>query len=86
MLAGGLRDSGVARREQLLYGSYSAGSAFAVAGSGLHHKICHALGGTFDLPHAGTHTAVLPHVLAFNVEAAAEAGGGAPMQFVKVAG
>lgn len=74
VLAAGLRGSGVTRRERLLYGSYLAGSAFAVAGSGLHHKICHTLGGAFDLPHAGTHTAVLPHVLAFNVEAAAEAG------------
>jgi alcohol dehydrogenase class IV len=50
----------------LLYGTALAGSAFAVAGSGLHHKICHALGGAFDLPHAQTHTVVLPHVLAFN--------------------
>lgn len=50
----------------LLYGTALAGAAFAVAGSGLHHKICHALGGAFDLPHAQTHTVVLPHVLAFN--------------------
>jgi maleylacetate reductase len=48
-----------------LYGAYLAGSAFAVAGSGLHHKICHALGGAFDLPHAETHSIVLPHVVAF---------------------
>jgi alcohol dehydrogenase class IV len=53
-------------REDLLYGAYLAGSAFGVAGSGLHHKICHALGGRLDLPHAETHTAVLPQVLAFN--------------------
>jgi maleylacetate reductase len=36
----------------------------------LHHKLCHVLGGTFDLPHAPTHTAVLPHVLAVNLPAA----------------
>ena len=35
----------------------------------LHHKICHVLGGTFNLPHADTHTAVLPHALAFNAPA-----------------
>jgi maleylacetate reductase len=49
-----------------LYGSYLAGVAFASAGSGLHHKICHVLGGAFDLPHAATHAVVLPYVLAFN--------------------
>ena len=52
--------------ELLLQGAYLAGAAFASTGSGLHHKLCHALGGTLDLPHAETHAAVLPHVLAFN--------------------
>jgi maleylacetate reductase len=52
--------------DRVLYGSYLAGAAFAVAGSGLHHKICHVLGGAFDLPHAQTHAVILPHVLAFN--------------------
>jgi maleylacetate reductase len=53
-------------RGLMLLGAYLAGSSFAVAGSGLHHKICHALGGAFDLPHAETHGVVLPQVLAFN--------------------
>jgi len=52
--------------DTLLYGSYLAGASFAVVGSGLHHKICHALGGAFDLPHAETHAVVLPHVLEYN--------------------
>jgi alcohol dehydrogenase class IV len=56
-------------RTDTLYGAYLAGAAFAVAGSGLHHKICHVLGGAFDLPHAQTHTIVLPHVVAFNAPA-----------------
>ncbi|MGW5863251.1 maleylacetate reductase [Streptomyces sp. NPDC055239] len=60
-------------RTELLLGAYLAGSAFAVAGSGLHHKICHVLGGAFDLPHAQTHAIVLPHVLAFNSADAPEA-------------
>ena len=60
-------------RSDLLYGAYLAGSAFAVAGSGLHHKICHALGGAYNLPHALTHAIVLPHVLAFNAPAAPDA-------------
>lgn len=56
-------------REQALYGCYLAAVAFASAGPGLHHKICHVLGGTFDLPHAQTHATVLPYVLAFNAPA-----------------
>lgn len=63
----------VEARAGALYGAYLAGSAFAVAGSGLHHKICHALGGAFDLPHAETHSIVLPHVVAFQQPAAAAA-------------
>lgn len=59
-------------REQALYGAYLAAVAFASAGSGLHHKICHVLGGLHDLPHAATHAIVLPHVLALNAPAAPE--------------
>ena len=47
----------------------SSAVAFASAGSGLHHKICHVLGGMFDLPHAETHAVVLPYVLALNAPA-----------------
>ena len=57
---------GLSGREQSLYGAYVSAVAFGSAGSGLHHKICHVLGGMFDLPHAQTHAVVLPHVLAFN--------------------
>ncbi|RBP65732.1 maleylacetate reductase [Brevibacterium sanguinis] len=64
---------GVDGRERALYGGYLAAVAFASAGSGMHHKICHVLGGTFDLPHAETHAIVLPHVLAFNAPCAPEA-------------
>jgi alcohol dehydrogenase class IV len=60
-------------REQALHGAYLSAVAFASAGSGLHHKICHVLGGMFDLPHAQTHAVVLPHVLAFNGPFAPEA-------------
>lgn len=56
-----------AAAELLLHGAYLAGTAFAATGSGLHHTICHALGGLFDLPHADTHAVVLPHVLRFNI-------------------
>ncbi|MFJ9348288.1 maleylacetate reductase [Streptomyces sp. NPDC101237] len=60
-------------REQTLYGAYLAAAAFASAGSGLHHKVCHVLGGMFNLPHAQTHAVVLPHVLAFNAPSAPDA-------------
>jgi maleylacetate reductase len=60
-------------RGRLLYGAYLAGAAFAVAGSGLHHKICHVLGGRYNLPHAELHAIVLPHVLAYNTPGARDA-------------
>ena len=52
-------------RGDVLVAAYLAGSAFGTAGAGIHHKICHVLGGAYDLPHADTHSAVLPHSLAF---------------------
>ncbi|WP_028923965.1 maleylacetate reductase [Pseudonocardia acaciae] len=64
---------GLPGREQVLYGAYLAAVAFASAGSGLHHKICHVLGGRYGLPHAQTHAVVLPYVLAFNAPAAPDA-------------
>jgi maleylacetate reductase len=57
-------------REHTLYAAYLSATAFASAGSGLHHKICHVLGGKYNLPHAQTHATVLPYVLAFNAPAA----------------
>ncbi len=60
-------------REQLLYGAALAGWALGVAGTALHHRICHILGGAYDLPHAETHSAVLPHVTALNAPAVPDA-------------
>ncbi len=60
-------------REHALYAAYLSAAAFASAGSGLHHKICHVLGGKYNLPHAQTHATVLPYVLAFNGPAAPDA-------------
>lgn len=61
--------AGLRGRAGTLYGAYLAGAAFAVAGSGIHHKICHVLGGAYDLPHAETHTIILPHAVALNRDA-----------------
>ncbi len=60
-------------RQQMQYGAYLSAVAFASTGSALHHKICHALGGGFDLPHAETHAVMLPYVLAFNAPEARSA-------------
>lgn len=65
--------AGIGGRERALYGAYLSAVAFASAGSGMHHKICHVLGGAFGMPHAQTHATVLPHVLAFNAQHAPEA-------------
>lgn len=65
--------SGIEGIEQTLYGAYLAAVSFASAGSGMHHKICHVLGGMFNLPHAQTHAVVLPYVLALNAPNAPEA-------------
>jgi maleylacetate reductase len=64
---------GLDGREHALYAAYLSAVAFASAGSALHHKICHVLGGKYNLPHAQTHATVLPYVLAFNGPAAPEA-------------
>ena len=60
-------------RSDALYGAWLAGTVLGATTMSLHHKLCHVLGGTFDLPHADTHTAVLPHVLAVNLPAAPRA-------------
>jgi maleylacetate reductase len=56
-------------RSDVLYGAYLAGATLAGAGTALHHKLCHVLGGAFGLDHAGVHTVLLPHVVAFNASA-----------------
>ncbi len=53
-------------RGQLLVGAALAGMALGATAPGLHHKICHALGGLHDLVHADAHSVVLPHVVWFN--------------------
>lgn len=65
--------SEIVRREQALYGACLAGACLGRASMGLHHKLCHVLGGSFDLPHALTHAVLLPYVARFNLEAAPDA-------------
>ena len=58
-----------AARSDALYGAWLCGTCLGAVGMALHHKLCHTLGGTFDLPHAETHAAVLPHAMAYNAPA-----------------
>jgi alcohol dehydrogenase class IV len=60
-------------RSQALYGAWMCGTVLGHVGMALHHKLCHALGGSFNLPHAETHAIVLPHAMAYNAVAASEA-------------
>ncbi|OZF45953.1 maleylacetate reductase and hydroxyquinol 1,2-dioxygenase domain-containing protein [Rhodococcus sp. 14-2470-1a] len=53
-------------RADLLQGAWLAGQCLAAVGMGLHHKLCHTLGGSFGLPHSPTHTVILPHAMAYN--------------------
>jgi maleylacetate reductase len=60
-------------RSLALYGAWLGGVSLGAVGMALHHKLCHTLGGTFNLPHAETHSVVLPHAVAYNTAAAPEA-------------
>lgn len=60
-------------RSDALHGAWLCGAALGATTMSLHHKLCHTLGGTLNLPHAQTHTVVLPHALAYNAPAAPDA-------------
>jgi alcohol dehydrogenase class IV len=62
-----------AARRGALYGAWLCASVLGQVTVALHHKLCHTLGGSFDLPHAETHTIVLPHALAYNAASAPQA-------------
>ncbi len=60
-------------RTGALYGAWLCGVVLSLAGMALHHKLCHTLGGSFNLPHAQTHAIVLPYALAYNAPGAPDA-------------
>jgi maleylacetate reductase len=62
--------TGLAARSDALYGAWLCGSVLGTVGMALHHKLCHTLGGIFDIPHAETHAVLLPHSAQFNAAAA----------------
>ncbi|BCN40419.1 MAG: maleylacetate reductase [Pigmentiphaga sp.] len=63
----------LAAREDALKGAWLCGAVLGSVGMALHHKLCHTLGGSFNLPHAAVHTVVLAHALAYNSAAAPQA-------------
>ncbi|WP_407121881.1 maleylacetate reductase [Bradyrhizobium sp. STM 3561] len=62
-------------RSDCLYGAWLCGAVLGMSNMALHHKVCHVLGGRWNLPHAETHTVILPHVLAYNAAAVPSAMG-----------
>lgn len=68
-----LHPDDMAARSDALYGAWLCGSVLGAVSMGLHHKLCHTLGGSFNLPHAEVHTVVLPHALAYNAPNAVKA-------------
>lgn len=60
-------------RTTALYGAWLGGSVLGMVQMGLHHKLCHTLGGSFDLPHAETHAVLLPYTAEYNAPSAVEA-------------
>jgi maleylacetate reductase len=60
-------------QDEALYGAWLCGTVLGSAAMALHHKLCHVLGGTFNLPHAETHTVILPHATAYNSSSSPEA-------------
>jgi maleylacetate reductase len=65
----------VEARSNALYGAFLAGWALSDTTMGLHHRICHVLGGTFGLSHGDANAVMLPHVARFNTDAAPDALG-----------
>ena len=60
-------------RADALYGAWLGGTVLGAVGMALHHKLCHTLGGSFNLPHAEVHTVILPYAAAYNQEAVPDA-------------
>jgi len=67
------RANDIDARATALSGAWLSGSCLGLTKMGLHHKLCHTLGGTFNLPHAETHAVLLPHALAYNLPCAPDA-------------
>ena len=58
-------------RTQMLIGAHLAGLSLTGVKLGLHHGLCHILGGTANVPHGVANSIILPHAIRFNADATA---------------
>ncbi len=58
-------------RTEMLQGAHLAGLSLANVSMGLHHGLCHVLGGTANVPHGIANSIILPHAIRFNADATA---------------
>jgi alcohol dehydrogenase class IV len=58
-------------RSEMLLGSHLAGLSLASVAMGLHHGLCHVLGGTANIPHGIANSIILPHAIRFNADVTA---------------
>jgi maleylacetate reductase len=58
-------------RTEMLQGAHLAGFSLASVKMGLHHGLCHVLGGTANVPHGLANSIILPHAIRFNADATA---------------
>ncbi len=58
-------------RTEMLIGAHLAGLSLASVSIGLHHGLCHVLGGTAGVPHGIANSIILPHAVRFNADVVA---------------
>jgi maleylacetate reductase len=58
-------------RTEMFLGAHLAGLSLASVSMGLHHGVCHVLGGTANIPHGIANSIILPHAIRFNADATA---------------
>jgi maleylacetate reductase len=65
------RGDDLAARTGLMLGAHLAAASIATTSLGLHHGLCHVLGGTASVPHGIANAIILPHAMRFNADATA---------------
>ncbi len=66
ILACTTRGDDLAARTEMMLGAHLAGLSLASIAMGLHHGICHVLGGSANIPHGIANSIMLPHAVRFN--------------------
>ncbi|HEU0026118.1 MAG TPA: iron-containing alcohol dehydrogenase family protein [Ktedonobacterales bacterium] len=63
--------SDIEAREEALTGAFLAGTALSNVAMGLHHGVCHVIGGATGAAHGDANSVMLSHVMRFNLDATA---------------